>query len=783
MPDGSVPDGGPGDGGPAGCVRDADCGGGRCLGGSCCAAAAVCGDLCCDLDGGAQCFAGACVVPGEDCTTHADCGENAYCERGLADTGKADGGAMGGDGGVCLGETPSPGRCLAYPPDCSDPEADPNTCILSECEYVPNFDRLNATVQWRWGAAHDPPEPEEVPAVAFPDKVDVWSTPAVGRIYDTNCDGVVDRHDPPAVVFVSGDAKSSYCSDSAVDSCRSGVLRALDGASGTELWSVDAAEPGSSGFAGVSVALADVDGVPGMEVIALTGEGKVAVYGGDGRLLGLSAETVDLQVARARSFGWGGALAVADMEGDGVLDVAYGYEVFRIVDGVPERRFTGSGGRGKRISTFADLDGDGTLELVAGRTAYEPDGTVLWQQDGIADGFPAVADFDGDGAPEVVVVQNGMLWILAGADGSIRWGPLTLGGTGSGGPPTVADFDGDGRPEIGVAQADYYSLVDVEVGGSPVLSIKWTAPTHDYSSSVTGSTVFDFEGDGRAEVVYNDECFLWVYDGTDGSVRFIGSTTSFTANEASLVADVDGDGHAEIVMISNGANPGPLTGSDKWHCRHHQPGGMPGPGHGPLPPEAVWEPGPALLETYRGITVWRDRENTWVGTRALWNQHTYHVTNICSERDSACEPPGVEGAVPRAERPNWSVPWLNNFRQNVQEAGLFDAPDAVLTLAAVCEAPLKLIANVRNRGRAPLPDGVRIGFYVREAGGERKLGEATTTRPIYPGQVEAVEFRVPPMPIDAAFFARIEIDPNARTFRECDESNNESNDVWPTCIG
>ncbi len=780
------------------CTVDDDCDGeARCLGGVCCGAADVCAGRCCDGAAGEVCFAGACVTPGRSCTTHADCGEGAWCERGLAETG-GTGGGMGGGGmgeGVCLGETPSPGRCLSYPPDCDSPGADPASCIRASCEYVPTFDRLNATVQWRWGAVHDPPEPEEVAAEEASNRIDVWSTPAVGRVHDTNCDGVVDRNDPPAVVFVSANAQSSFCSNSSVDTCRRGVLRALDGKTGRELWTLRRAEDGSMGFAGVSVALADVDGVPGMEIVVLTGEGKMAVVGGDGTVRALSTETVALQVEPARSFGWGGGLAIADMEGDGTLEVAYGYELFEIVDGTPRRRWRGTAGSGRLISTFADVDGDGTLELVAANTVYEPDGTVLWRNAGVPDGYPAVADFDADGNPEVVVVYGtrpnrtvpftGFLSVLDGGTGAVRWGPLRLGGTGFGGPPTVADFDGDGRPEVGVAQADYYSLVDVEPDASPVLSIKWRAPTHDYSSSVTGSTVFDFEGDGRAEVVYNDECFLWVYDGQDGSVRFVGSTTSFTATEASLVADVDGDGHAEILMVSNGANPAPRPDLPLWHCAHHQPGGSPEPDHGPLPAEAVWEPGPATLQTWRGITLWRDAENSWVGTRALWNQHTYHVTNVCSERDSACDPPGSEGSVPAREQPNWRLGWLNNFRQNVQESGLFDAPDATVSLEAICETPPRLVANVRNRGRAILPAGVVVGFYVREADGtERRLGEARTSRDLFPGQGEPLEFVTPDgTPTDATFFARIEVDPAARTFRECDEDNNQSDDARPVCLG
>jgi hypothetical protein len=52
------------------------------------------------------------------------------------------------------------------------------------------------------------------------------------------------------------------------------------------------------------------------------------------------------------------------------------------------------------------------------------------------------------------------------------------------------------------------------------IDVVWQVQNHDLSSSVTGSSVFDFEGDGKAEVIYADECFLWVFDGQTGAVRF-----------------------------------------------------------------------------------------------------------------------------------------------------------------------------------------------------------------------------------------------------------------------
>ena len=43
--------------------------------------------------------------------------------------------------------------------------------------------------------------------------------------------------------------------------------------------------------------------------------------------------------------------------------------------------------------------------------------------------------------------------------------------------------------------------------------VLWVQPSQDASSNVTGSSVFDFDGDGQAEAVYRDECFIRVYNG------------------------------------------------------------------------------------------------------------------------------------------------------------------------------------------------------------------------------------------------------------------------------
>jgi len=291
---------------------------------------------------------------------------------------------------------------------------------------------------------------------------------------------------------------------------------------------------------------------------------------------------------------------------------------------------------------------------------------------------------------------------------------------------------------------------------------------------VTGSSVFDFEGDGKAEVIYADECFLWVYDGQTGKPLFATQTTSFTGTEASLVADIDGDGHAEIMVGSNGADPSAAG----WGC-DVAPWNQPDPATG----RPAWIP-PTGAKAYRGIAVFGDKSNGWVGTRTLWNQHTYHVSNICDSRDSACDAPNVYGSIPKNEKPNWKTSWLNNFRQNVQDKGLFDAPDAIVSVRVPCSTPVTVEASVRNMGQAILPAGVTVGFYVKKSGVETELGTATTDAPLFPGQVKVLSYQSKAgdaVTHKDVFLAKILVDPQNLLFHECRDDNNVSAEVKPDC--
>jgi hypothetical protein len=434
-------------------------------------------------------------------------------------------------------------------------------------------------LEWSWTAS-----------TTEPNALNVMSVPSV---VDLDEDGV------PDVVFPSTASTGGGLVEV-------GVLRALDGADGSELFTVT--DPTLAVNTASSVATGDIDGDGRPEILACDSTGaRLIAFEHDGSFKWRSPtlETIN----------WG-APAIADLDGDGVPEIVIGRQV---LDDAGNVVWTGTAGRGGDsvgpLSHVADVDDDGSPEVVAGNTLYSATGAIEWQNPGVPDGLTAVADFDADGRAEIVVVAAGSVYLLDD-DGDLLWGPSAIPGGGTGGPPTVADYDGDGAPEVGVAGASRYAVFETDG------TLKWAAVIQDGSSNRTGSSVFDFEGDGAAEVVYHDELRLFILRGTDGSVIWETPSSSCTWYEYPLVADVDGDDRAEIVTVANN------------NC-----------GYGPQ----------------RGVYVYGDASDQWVPTRRIWNQHTYHITNVAAD-----------GTIPPIEQNNWDVPNFNNFRLN--EYGVFEGP-------------------------------------------------------------------------------------------------------------
>lgn len=214
-----------------------------------------------------------------------------------------------------------------------------------------------------------------------------------------------------------------------------------------------------------------------------------------------------------------------------------------------------------------DLDRDGRSELLAlvktGLMAYRlgVDGALHGQLIAPLDletavGLSLVAgDFDGDGNVDVVTTSSGypsprspILW--GDGKGGFRQGPSVS-------FPRMysvaaADFDGDGRTEFTyIAYGGKYgywssSLVrfDEEAG------LKSAPAPFGYSgSSAPRVLAGDFDGDGRPDAVGIQYQESRVYRFSSGSFEYRGTLSPFMPD---VTADVDGDGHADLVSTVSG---------------------------------------------------------------------------------------------------------------------------------------------------------------------------------------------------------------------------------------
>ncbi len=593
----------------------------------------------------------------------------------------------------------------------------------SGCETVPAVGAFVPDLEIVWPR----------PGIFEPFVVDSASSPVVVNLTDDNGDGKIDGNDVPDIVFTSASL------DQQLGLFDQSILRAIHGDTGEAIFDVQSFHDGfrfwEFNLATVAAGDIDLDGKPEIITanlgISVIGEpvNAITAYEHDGRRKWRSPVYTTNPSGR-----WTNRdnPSIADIDRDGVPEIIVGAHVF---NNNGTLRWKGTGGQAFQsifnadnpasgaISIVADLDLTGNPEIVTGNTAYRSDGSIYWQipED---DGYPAVANFDADPFPEIVVVAKGKVR-LHEHDGALKWGPFVLPGQQpvAGGAPTIADFDADGAPEIGVASSDFYVVLETDG------SVKWQRKTQDFSSGMTGSTVFDFDGDGRFEVVYRDEVFLRVYRGEDGTVLFQVPVPSTTLNEQPTVADVDKDGNAEILVTADHGD------SDS---------GIPG------------------NASNAGLRVFGDANDNWVGTRSIWNQHAYSVGNV-----------NDDATIPRD--PDWS--WLthNTFRAQIAPPGVaFSAPDLTASRGRVdvTDFPrsLRISARIGNGGSTSVAPGISVAFYTGDpAAGGALLGTATVGR-LGPGGFEDVSFTWTSPPLQPATLW-IAADSESRE-RECDEANN-----------
>ncbi len=391
----------------------------------------------------------------------------------------------------------------------------------------------------------------------------------VGSARDANGDGVND-------LLVAGIA---------------GVLT-FDGATGELVSWVD------DGDLGYTLPLAvespgDVDGDGLPDIVMADGISARAWSRADGSVLWEHPGSV------AGSIGWRMAV-LGDLDGDGAADVAVG-EPDADPNGVASAGtihvLSGATGAvinqihgvlaqdqvGREIAALGDLDGDGLTDLIVGQFTHKSGGQTVGRVRVLSAvngqpllevvgtvpglGFPidvaGVGDLDGDGLPDLGVnadIGFHLTEVLSGADGSPVW---QFAGGAVSRMESLGDSNGDGLPEVisggpACCPGAAFALVHDGASGAALAVVPGTSANAFMDLAAVG----DLDGDGHPEVLVANPGFS-----AQGTVSFaeVRKTVSpFTqlhllANDkggsqlglaADAIADLDGDGHDDVVLAS-----------------------------------------------------------------------------------------------------------------------------------------------------------------------------------------------------------------------------------------
>ncbi|MGB2867530.1 MAG: FG-GAP-like repeat-containing protein [Bacteroidota bacterium] len=200
------------------------------------------------------------------------------------------------------------------------------------------------------------------------------------------------------------------------------------------------------------------------------------------------------------------------------------------------------------------------------------DQTVVTARINVPSAFPtnglAIGDLDGDGKPDVVATSKNAQTISffrnTGSPGSPTFAPaVTLGAGSQAESIQLADFDGDGKPDVMITNAGNPNLSGfhnlstpgtISFAGLQSFPLRTDFIGGGASHSVSSLVAADFNGDGKIDVATVDNgnalAIILLNRSVPGLMSFSSNRNFATGGGAKSIAaaDLDGDGRPELIV-------------------------------------------------------------------------------------------------------------------------------------------------------------------------------------------------------------------------------------------